>query len=129
MKEPGDPFKRKVFGQCTAGYPSLGWRGRGTGNIALLLSSGWWSDRWKPSAAGDTIKAALRLLWLIPGMNLPLRRSRRHKGGAPSQRLAGSCAEHSSAQGAQAFLLPAAFPNVHYRSYNVNIKDLQISTL
>lgn len=39
MKEPGDPFKRKVFGQCTAGCPSLGWRGRGTGNIALLLSS------------------------------------------------------------------------------------------
>lgn len=28
----------------------------------------------------------------------------------------------------QMFLLPAAFPNIHYKCYDVNTKDLQITT-
>lgn len=66
MKEPGDPFKSKVFGLRTAGCPSLGPRGRGTGNIALCLPSS--------LAGGGTAESHLQLgmSWLIPGKNSSL---------------------------------------------------------
>lgn len=73
----------------------------------------------KTICSWGSTKAALRLLGLIAGMNMSWRCSRGHRGAHSNWPEA----VLSIAQ-IQMFLLPAAFPNIHCKHYDVNTKGL-----